>query len=298
MFGYIRIYKPYMRFYEYDRYKSVYCTLCKQIGKTYGPFAKFLLNYDYTFVAMIMLELERTEISCGKGRCTFNPLYRCPKCVAQTKAFDLTAALTAIMFYHKLRDNISDSSFFGKIGWRVLKLFAAPMRRKAKKRMPELDALVSEYIDEQQATEESGDASIDGAAEPSAKLISSLAQMLTEDASIKPILSKFGYYLGKWIYLIDAQDDMEKDIKKKRFNPFAIKFSLGADDVKNNSQELKNAHIYANEAMNMTMSAMLDYYDVLEFDYFKEVLDNITMLGMSYSQKSAMHLDDEAHKGE
>ena len=287
-----------MRFYEYDRYKSVYCTLCKQIGKTYGPFAKFLLNYDYTFVAMIMLELERTEISCGKGRCTFNPLYRCPKCVAQTKAFDLTAALTAIMFYHKLRDNISDSSFFGKIGWRVLKLFAAPMRRKAKKRMPELDALVSEYIDEQQATEESGDASIDGAAEPSAKLISSLAQMLTEDASIKPILSKFGYYLGKWIYLIDAQDDMEKDIKKKRFNPFAIKFSLGADDVKNNSQELKNAHIYANEAMNMTMSAMLDYYDVLEFDYFKEVLDNITMLGMSYSQKSAMHLDDEAHKGE
>ncbi len=286
-----------MRFYEYDRYKSVYCTLCKQIGKTYGPFAKFLLNYDYTFVAMIMLELERTEISCGKGRCTFNPLYRCPKCVAQTKAFDLTAALTAIMFYHKLRDNISDSSFFGKIGWRVLKLFAAPMRRKAKKRMPELDALVSEYIDEQQATEESGDASIDGAAEPSAKLISSLAQMLTEDASIKPILSKFGYYLGKWIYLIDAQDDMEKDIKKKRFNPFAIKFSLGADDVKNNSQELKNAHIYANEAMNMTMSAMLDYYDVLEFDYFKEVLDNITMLGMSYSQKSAMHLDDEAHKG-
>ncbi len=298
MFGYIRIYKPHMRFGEYDRYKSVYCTLCKQIGKTYGPFAKFLLSYDYTFVAMLKLELEQTEIQCGKGRCTFNPLYKCPKCIAKTEAFDLTAALTAVMFYHKLRDNINDASFFGKLGWRTLKLFASPMRRKAKKKMPEIDELVEKYIDEQQEAESCEDRSLDSVAEPSAKLISNLAVMLTDDSSVKPMLSKFGYYLGKWIYLIDAQDDLEKDIKKNRFNPYAIKFSLGKDDVKNNTQALKDAHIFANEMMNMTMSAMLDYYDILEFDYFKEVLDNITMLGMSFSQKSAMHLDDEAHKGE
>lgn len=298
MFGYIRIYKPHMRFSEYDRYKSVYCTLCKQIGKTYGPFAKFLLSYDYTFVAMLRLELEQTDIECGKGRCTFNPLYKCPKCIAETDAFDITAALTAVMFYHKLRDNINDASFFGKIGWRFMKLLASPMRRKAAKRKPEIDELVAKYIDEQQATESDENISIDSVAEPSARLISNLAQMLSEDITVKPILSKFGYYLGKWIYLIDAQDDLEKDIKKERFNPFAIKFSLDKNDVKNNTQALKDAHIYANESMNMTISAMLDYYDVLEFDYFKEVLDNITMLGMSYSQKSAMHLDDEAHKGE
>ncbi len=298
MFGYIRIYKPYMRFYEYDRYKSVYCTLCKQIGKTYGPFAKFLLSYDYTFVAMLKLEFEQTDIQCGKGRCTFNPLYKCPKCVAKTEAFDLTAALTAVMFYHKLRDNVNDASFFGKIGWRLMKLFAAPMRRKARKKKPEIDDLVKVYIDEQQAAESREDLSVDSVAEPSAKLISELAQMLSDDISLKPILAKFGYYLGKWIYLIDAQDDLEKDIKKKRFNPFARKFSLDKKDVKNNTQALKDAHVYANECMNMTTSAMLDYYDVLEFDYFKNVLDNITMIGMSFSQKSAMHLDDESQKGE
>lgn len=287
-----------MRFYEYDRYKSVYCTLCKQIGKTYGPFAKFLLSYDYTFVAMLKLEFEQTDIQCGKGRCTFNPLYKCPKCVAKTEAFDLTAALTAVMFYHKLRDNVNDASFFGKIGWSLMKLFAAPMRRKARKKKPEIDELVKVYIDEQQATESREDLSVDSVAEPSAKLISELAQMLSDDISLKPILAKFGYYLGKWIYLIDAQDDLEKDIKKKRFNPFARKFSLDKKDVKNNTQALKDAHVYANECMNMTTSAMLDYYDVLEFDYFKNVLDNITMIGMSFSQKSAMHLDDESQKGE
>lgn len=270
--------------------------LCKRIGQRYGPFAKFLLSYDYTFVAMLRLEFERTEITCGKGRCTFNPLYKCPKCIAKTDAFDLTADLTAIMFYHKLRDNINDAGFFGKIGWRILKFFSSPMRRKARKKNPELDRIVAEYIDEQQKAENSGSVSLDSAAEPSAKLISSLALMLSEDVSVKPILSKFGYYLGRWIYIIDAQDDLEKDIKKKRFNPFAKKFSLTKKDVKNNTQSLKNAHIYANETMNMTMSAMLDYYDVFEFDYFKEVLDNITMIGMSNSQKIAMHLDEEQTK--
>ena len=55
--------------------------------------------------------------------------------------------------------------------------------------------------------------------------------------------------MGKWIYLIDAQDDLEKDIKKKRFNPFARKFSLDKKDVKNNTQALKDAHVYANECM-------------------------------------------------
>ncbi len=285
-----------MRFYEYERYKSVYCTLCKRIGQRYGPFAKFLLSYDYTFVAMLKLEFERAEITCGKGRCTFNPLYRCPKCVAKTDAFDLTADLTAIMFYHKLRDNISDAGFFGKIGWRLLKLFAAPMRRKARKKNPDLDRIVSEYIDEQQTAESSENASLDSAAEPSAKLISALSLMLSEDAAVRPMLSKFGYYLGRWIYIIDAQDDMEKDIKKKRFNPFVRKFSLTKSDVKNKSESLRNAHIYANETMNMTMSAMLDYYDVFEFDYFKEVLDNITMIGMSNSQKIAMHFEEEQIK--
>ncbi len=291
MFGYIRIYKPEMRFYEYDRYKAVYCTLCKQIGKTYGLLAKFLLNYDYTFLTMLKLEFEQTDISCGKGRCTFNPLYKCPKCIAKTDAFEFTADLTAIMFYHKLRDNVCDAGFFGKIGWSILKAFASPMRRKARKKNPEIDELVTKYIDEQQLAEEADDISIDSVAEPTAKLISALAKMLSDDMSVKPILEKFGYYLGKWIYLIDAQDDLEKDIKKGCFNPFARKFELSVCDVKNNSEALKKVHIYANESMNMTTSAMLDYYDVLEFKYYKEVLDNITMLGMCYSQKNAMHLE-------
>ncbi len=298
MFGYIRIYKPQMRFYEYDRYKSVYCTLCKQIGKSYGLLAKFLLNYDYTFMTMLKLEFERAEVSCGKGRCTFNPLYKCPKCVGKTDAFDFTADLTAIMFYHKLRDNVNDSGFFGRVGWRIMKAFASPMRKKAKKKNPEIDELVARYIDEQQAAESAENVSLDSAAEPSAKLISALAQMLSDDMTVRPILQKFGYYLGRWIYLIDAQDDLEKDIKKGNFNPFARKFSLCRSDVKDNSEALKNAHVYANESLNMTASAMLDYYDVLEFDYFKEILDNITMLGMPFSQRNAMHIEEDGNKGE
>ena len=294
MFGYIRVYKPQLKFCEYDQYESVYCTLCRTIGKRFGPFARFLLNFDYTFVAMLKIDLSKSESRCEKGRCAFNPLHKCPKCVTESDAFELTSSLTAVMFYHKLRDNINDSGFFGSLGWRFLKLFAAPMRRKVRKTQPELDDLVSTYIDEQVAVENNSDVSLDSAAEPTAKLISKLAVMLTDNCGDKYVLEKFGYFLGRWIYQIDAQDDIEKDVKQKSFNPIADKFSLTKEDVKAKSEKLKNAHVYANEMMNMTMSAMLDYYDILDLSTYKSVLDNIVFLGMPNSQKIAMHLEEDA----
>lgn len=294
VFGYIRVYKPQLKFCEYDLYQSVYCTLCRTICKNYGPFASFLLNFDYTFVAMLKIDLAKSESKCEKGHCTFNPLHKCPKCVTGDNAFDLTSALTAVMFYHKIRDNINDSGFFGSLGWRFLKLFAAPMRKKAKKQHPEIDEIVGNYIDEQVAIEKSGDTSLDSASEPTAKLISSLAVMLAGNCGDRYILERFGYFLGRWIYQIDAQDDLEKDVKHKGFNPIAAKFSVTKEDIESKSENLQKAHVYANEMLNMTMSAMLDYYDILDLSTYKSVLDNIVFIGMPNSQKIAMHLEKDA----
>lgn len=262
------------------------------MGKRFGPFARMLLNYDYTFVAMLSIELSKKGSECVKGRCPFNPFNKCPNCRTESDAFKLTSSMTAVMFYYKLCDNIHDSGFFGKIGWRFLKLIAAPMRRKAKKEQPQLDEMVSTYIDDQLKAEQEEVRSLDAVAEPTAKLISALAGLLVKDGN-NEMLKKFGYYLGRWIYQIDAQDDLEKDIKKKSFNPIAEKFGLTKEDVKNNTDKLKEAHIYANECMNMTMSAMLDYYDILDLDEYKSVLDNIVFMGMPNSQKSAMHLEKD-----
>ena len=58
MFCYFRHYKPHMRVCEYESYKSVYCALCKQIGKEYGFLSRFTLNYDFTFLALLGLAVD------------------------------------------------------------------------------------------------------------------------------------------------------------------------------------------------------------------------------------------------
>lgn len=37
----------------------------------------------------------------------------------------------------------------------------------------------------------------------------------------EPALRRMGFYLGKFIYLMDAYDDVEKDLEKGNYNPFA-----------------------------------------------------------------------------
>ena len=35
----------------------------------------------------------------------------------------------------------------------------------------------------------------------------------------EPYLRKFGFFLGKFIYIMDAYDDLEKDLKNGSYNP-------------------------------------------------------------------------------
>ena len=43
-------------------------------------------------------------------------------------------------------------------------------------------------------------------------------------------LRKIGFYLGKFIYLLDAYDDVEDDVKNKDYNPFAEKYTMEGFD--------------------------------------------------------------------
>lgn len=296
MFGYIRILKPQMKICEFEQYQAVYCTLCRTIGKRYGPFARMLLSYDYTFVAMLGLEFEQNEPRFENGRCSFNPLRKRGRCVCAGEAFELTAALTAVMFYHKVRDNIADSGFFAKIGWRAVKLAAYPIRRKAAKLFPDIDLAVSGYIDRQLDIERDEGSSLDLAAEPTAQLISQLAARFSDDKEKKPILERMGYFLGRWIYFIDALDDLEQDVKEGGYNPFARKFALEKSDISEDSGRLLEAKIYANECLNMSISAFIESYERLKPVRFKPILDNIVFLGMGNSQRTAMRIKENDAK--
>lgn len=301
MFGYIRICKPQMKISEYEIYQSVYCTLCRHLGRRLGLPARMLLNYDYTFLTMIMIALSG-KTSCFKaGRCVFNPTRRCGNCTTHDEAFEYTAALTAIMYYHKLRDNINDSDMRHKLLWMTMMPYAFHVRRRAAKVCPEEDALVSEYINRQFAAEtkalQSGEVMVDELCEPTAEVLSAIAEKLSPKESDKMILRRFGYFLGRWIYMIDALDDLNDDIRDGSFNPLVLKFGLTAEDAKTDSDHFEKAKCFGNDSLNASVSEAIKYYELLEFGDFKPILDNIMYLGISEAQRAALLPPNERKRG-
>ena len=54
MFGYVLINKEELKFKEYDVYKSYYCGLCQTLNNRSGRFAQLTLNYDMTFLQLLL----------------------------------------------------------------------------------------------------------------------------------------------------------------------------------------------------------------------------------------------------
>lgn len=292
MFGYIRIFKPQLRICEYETYRSVYCTLCWHLGRQMGVPARMLLNYDYTFMTMLMIALSGQKPCFAQGRCVVNPAKRCGRCSTHDRAFEYTSALTAIMFYYKLKDNINDSSPGKRLLWRMLTPYAAHVRKKAARLFPEEDALVDRYITRQFQAEkhaaESGEILIDELCEPTADVLSAFAEKLSDNESDKMILRHFGYFMGRWIYIIDALDDLDDDLADASFNPLALKFGLTAEDAAGRTDLWEQARVCGNDSLNLSVSEAVKYYELLDLGEFKPITDNIMYLGLCEAQRSAL----------
>lgn len=300
MFGYIRIYKPQLRICEYETYRAVYCTLCRYLGKQMGVPARLLLNYDYTFLAMLMIALSDEKPCFGSGRCVVNPMKKCGNCQTNADAFRYTSALTGIMFYYKLKDSIADSGAGKRMLYRTLQPYASHVRKKAMKLCPQEDEMVSLYINRQFEAErkakESGEMIIDELCEPTADVLSAFAEKLSDKESDRVVLKHFGYFMGRWIYMIDALDDLSDDLKSGSFNPLAMKFGLTPDDAANKTDRWEQARVFGNDSLNMSAAEAVKYYELLDLGEFKPITDNVMYLGLSEAQRSALFPPDKKRR--
>ena len=275
MFGYLQVHKSELLVREYEAYKSVYCGLCKQMGKDYSFLTRLSLSYDCTFYAMLLMSLYRSCSGFDNGRCRFNPLKKCSYAHCEDKSLSKAAAFSVISVYYKLIDDIHDSKFFKRIITRLIKPFFSHWHKKAAKNYPELEVCVADMMQMQSEAEENPECGIDEAAHPTANMLSRVLELEGKDDIEKRVLSEFGYHLGRWIYLMDACDDLEKDIKKKNFNPFKKKYN---GDVKATMQ-------YCNEVLNMTAAQLIMAYELLDLHRYKAILDNIIYNGITMQQK-------------
>ena len=229
MFGYIRPLKAELLVREFEQYRGVYCALCKSIGKRYGAVARLALSYDCTFFALVQLADAPECPGFQKMRCVVNPLKKCTFCTADAEAFALAAALSVITAYWKIRDNLADAGWLGKLRAAVIWPFAAAAHRKARREYPQVEELVETMMHRQTEVEKSEKLSLDAAADPTAQMLSNLLAMTVRGEAKKRVFAQFGYFLGRWVYLMDAADDLGKDVKSGSYNPFVQKFHLTSE---------------------------------------------------------------------
>ena len=276
MFGYVKPFQNELKVKEYELYKAVYCGLCKELKRLYGPGASFILSYDLSFLALLQMGLqEDTALHFERERCLYNPCVKKGVCHSN-EALSFAAGMACLTFYHKVKDNIADSPFPKKIGYWFLLPFASRLYKKAQKQHPKQAELIAGQMSRQRTLEQEGCPSVDEAAEPTAVCLSSMCAALAKDETEERILKRLGYFLGRWIYLCDALDDLEEDLKHGSYNPF-LKRSDGSCQGEEGLAALRQDAL---GTLNLTLAELVKSYDLLTVYRFKPILDNIIYLGL------------------
>jgi hypothetical protein len=265
MFGYVTINKPELKIKEYEAYKGVYCTLCKEMGKEYGLLSRFLLSYDGAFYVMYKLGLSQDKINVSNSRCSFNPCKKCMKITCENNVYKLACAITVILAYFKLVDNLHDSNFFKKILFYLLYPYFLFICKKAKNRFPQVYEIVNNGMKEQFDTENDDFVSLDKSAHPTGKILSELFSYGTDDEN-KEMSKQFGYQLGRVVYFLDAFDDYEKDKKENNFNPLINSESVVED---------------ATRTLNLSIGALTEIFKKQKFNNFSTIIENIIYDGLN-----------------
>jgi len=273
MLGYIKAYKPELRMKEFETYKAVYCSLCKQMGKRYGFLTRFTLSYDFTFLALLNMSMATEVCSLEKGRCTCNPLKKCVYCNGSEALLSMPAAASVIMVYYNIRDNVADEKGIKRLFYRFLSLVFKRAHKKAAADFPEIETAVLKYVTDQAAAENSGKNDIDASAAPTSEVLSKIFPLCSADERDKRVLERLGYCLGRFIYLTDARSDLEEDKKKGRYNPL-IAYSDGAER--------------AERSIYMCIHESINAFELINIRQFKNILGNIIYMGLEDTYKRSL----------
>lgn len=275
MFGYLQVQKSELLVREWEAYRSVYCGLCKQMGKDYSFLTRLSLSYDCTFYAMLLMSLHRSCKGFDNGRCTFNPLKKCRFARCADSAYSKAAAFSVISAFYKLQDDLSDSGFFKRLLVRLVKPFFSRWHKKAAKHYPELETLAAQMMQAQQQAEQDSACGIDAAAHPTGDMLGSVLRLEAQDAVQERVFYEFGYQIGRWIYLMDAADDLDDDVKRGGFNPFR---NYTGDDLR----------AYQTATLNQSLARAADAYQLITLIDFRGIFDNMLRFGFPAKQNNVV----------
>ncbi len=275
MFGYVSAHKPELRMREFYKYKAYYCGLCKVLREKYGFLGQVTLTYDMTFLVILLTSLYESDTKREERRCIVHPAKK--QKMLFNKITEYAADMNIILTYYKLLDDWEDER--SKVGYLGQQAYRRAFR-ELKKLYPDKCEVIRKCLEELHQCEVKNEANIDIVSRCFGELMGEL--FVYQKDTWEETLRQMGFYLGKFIYILDAYDDIEKDIEKKNYNALiALSKQEGFDEK-------------CEEMLNFVLAECSHHFEKLPCVEDVEILRNILYAGVwdKFNQKRKKK-DDE-----
>ena len=242
---------------EYLSYQANYCGICLQLRDKYGQIPRLILSYDMTFVAILLNGLYELKEEQKQIRCLFHPTKK--RMVVTTDASKYAADMNLLLAYHNLKDDWVDDHDIKSLS------LAKMLERKYQKvvaRYPRQAKSVEDYIKQLSICEAKADEDhLDLAANLTGRMFGEILVWKEDAWSIT--LRNLGFSLGKFIYYMDAYEDLEEDRKSGSYNPL-----LGVSET------------FIEDILAMLMAEVARNFEYLPILEYEQILRNILYSGV------------------
>lgn len=272
MFGFVKPLKCELRVKDWEHYQAVYCGLCNTLKRKYYVSARFIINYDFTFLAIILEAVNKKRFTVEYKRCIASPHKK--KCaVIQSDELDFAAAASVILTWWKLFDTIEDSSFWRSLPARCAVLFLKGAYHKARSELSDFDTTVKMCLNELHVIESNREQSLDHPADTFARILANLSSFFSDEYINRPLYEMF-YHIGRIIYLQDALCDIDEDMISGNYNPIIARFSLNTKHI---PREIKDEVVFT---INQSIHAAGAAFALIDEGEQKSLIENVLYLGI------------------
>lgn len=275
MFGYVRPALTGLTAEQKELYQSAYCGLCHAMGRRHGFWARFTLNYDLTLLAILLQsEPQHPDLACQ--RCPAHPLRKPRRCL-QGNGMERAADVSIILTWHKLNDDVQDHGLWAGLPHRVVRWWFTKAYRRAAQSCPKFDAQVRQGLERLSQLEQEQSPHLDEVAHQFAGILASAPPDGMDEAHSR-ILEHLLYHVGRWVYLMDAWDDLEEDERCGRYNPLSARFQGRAREEQEyiTTTCIHSIHLAASAA------------HLLELGGWNPVVENILCVGLPAVQSAVI----------
>ena len=270
MFGYVRPSLERLSPEERSRFSAVYCGLCRTLGERYGTAARFILNYDFAFLAVLLAEPKAPK-AVHHG-CIAHPI-RGRDHFESSDALALCADCSVILTWWQLCDGVQDHGAVTGMKYRAAAAMLDKAYRKARSLRPEFDRSVEAQLRHLGELERDGCTSMDEAADAFALLLQGIGGEVADPVK-RRVLEQMFYHLGRWIYLVDAADDLADDHKSGNYNPLIRRFALESSEL---TGEARDALVVS---MDHSIRLIAAAFELLDFGDWSGIIRSTVYEGL------------------